>query len=159
MRPKGSRSPRRPPEVHPSDWVLKFCWLSPDGCWVYMRGLDRCGYAQIIVDGRMSMAHRVVYEHEVGPIPEGMEIDHLCRVRNCLNPQHMEVVTRRQNVRRGTSGEATRTMWRSKETCARGHSDWAWSKNGSRPDFRYCRTCKWLAVQARKQRKVLAALQ
>ena len=91
---------RRPPDVDAVDWALRFCWLNPNGCWVYMRPTDRCGYAQVQHEGRLQMAHRLVYEREVGPIPDGLEIDHLCREKACLNPAHLEVVSRGENIRR-----------------------------------------------------------
>ena len=78
----------------------------PDGCWIWMASRDSLGYGQIN-KGRhgegVIRAHRVAYELLVGPIPEGLELDHLCRVRACLNPTHLEPVTHRENVLRGTS--------------------------------------------------------
>lgn len=58
------------------------------------------GYGQMSVAGRLVGVHRVAYELAVGPVPEGLEIDHLCRVRDCINPDHLEVVTHAENVRR-----------------------------------------------------------
>lgn len=58
------------------------------------------GYGQISVGGRQQRVHRVAYELAKGPIPEGLEIDHLCRVRDCINPDHLEAVTHQENIRR-----------------------------------------------------------
>lgn len=70
-------------------------------CWVSDMDLDDDGYSRIWTDHRPRFAHRVTYEHYVGPVPEGLELDHLCRVRNCVNPAHLEPVTHLLNVRRG----------------------------------------------------------
>lgn len=81
--------------------VLDKCLLG-DGCWLYAGAIEHNGYGAIMVDGRKKRkAHRVVYEALVGPIPAGLDLDHLCRARNCVRPAHMEPVTRSQNLRRG----------------------------------------------------------
>lgn len=80
---------------------------SDDGCWEYLGGRSRAGYGALNVrlGGRdapkvMLYAHRVFYEELVGPIPHGLEIDHLCRNKGCVNPAHLEPVTHGENVRR-----------------------------------------------------------
>ncbi len=70
-----------------------------DGCWLF-QGAKRSGYGQISVEGKNKQAHRVSYEVNVGPIPEGLELDHLCRATNCVNPDHLEPVTHAENIRR-----------------------------------------------------------
>lgn len=74
------------------------------GCWRWQGQKNRFGYGQLNVEvggKRMCLrTHRVSYEAYVGPIPDGLEIDHLCRVRDCANPEHLEPVTRSENVRR-----------------------------------------------------------
>lgn len=77
------------------------------GCWIWQRGKSSTGYGMVNHGGRVVGAHRMYYELLVGPIPNGLEIDHLCRVRACVNPDHMEPVTRAENVRRGTSSPLT----------------------------------------------------
>lgn len=74
-------------------------------CWLWTGRLDVDGYGRITIKKRPARAHRAAYETFVGPIPEGMEIDHLCRVRHCVRPDHLEAVTHRVNVTR--SVEAT----------------------------------------------------
>lgn len=71
------------------------------GCYQWRGSLCRGGYGKLKVDGRTEKTHRVAYEHFVGPIPEGMELDHLCRNRACWNPQHLEPVTGTENTERG----------------------------------------------------------
>lgn len=74
-----------------------------DGCWRWQGTIDpSTGYGRIRILGRDVYAHRLAYEQVIGPIPEGLVIDHLCRVRSCVNPEHLEPVTRGENVRRGT---------------------------------------------------------
>lgn len=77
------------------------CLLVGDGCWEWTGSRRPDGYGQIHVGGKNRRAHRVVYELMVGPIPEGLTIDHLCRNRACCRPDHLEPVTRAENTRRG----------------------------------------------------------
>ena len=74
--------------------------ISPDGCWEWMAYRDTCGYGIFRLGDRMYTAHRVAYEHFVGPIPEGKEMDHLCRNRGCASPYHVEPVTHAENIGR-----------------------------------------------------------
>lgn len=81
------------------------------GCWVWLRSLKREGYGQIKYDGKITVAHRVYYELHVGLILEGMEIDHICRNRPCVNPAHLRLATSGENKqntvgRRGLRGIA-----------------------------------------------------
>lgn len=69
-------------------------------CWLWTAHVNADGYGVFRFDGQMGGAHRFAYRLLVGPIPEGMELDHLCRTRHCVNPAHMEVVTHAENVRR-----------------------------------------------------------
>lgn len=74
-----------------------------DGCWEYLGALNGGGYGVVGVSkprSKQFRAHRVMYEHFVGPIPEGFDLDHLCRNRKCVRPDHLEAVTRKENLRR-----------------------------------------------------------
>ena len=74
------------------------------GCWIWQRSiLPRWGYGMAWRDGRHVLAHRWFYEQVHGPVPTGYQLDHLCRNRACVNPAHLEVVTRRTNARRGAN--------------------------------------------------------
>lgn len=93
------------------------------------------------------MAHRAVYEALVGPIPPELELDHLCRNPACVNPAHLEPVTRKENVRRGYWG---------KNHCKHGHvyddenTRWYTFKNGKK--VRFCRTCERQRSRLRRER-------
>lgn len=89
------------------------------GCWIWLKSLCRDGYARSGTRRRSSQAHRVYFENHRGPIPKGKEIDHLCRVRNCVNPQHMEPVLHKENLMRGESFSAINSA---KTQCIHGHS-------------------------------------
>ena len=123
----------------------------PHGCWIWQAGTNTKGYGKFKVDGRDVKAHRFAYEMFVGPIPEGLELDHLCRVRNCVNPEHLEPVTHAENVRRGESGKHCRD----KTHCPQGHP-YAGENLYVRPNGkRDCRTCQ-RAHYARKRAKATA---
>ncbi len=78
--------------------------VQPDdsGCWLWTASLSTPGYGQYgIGASRPHSAHRVAFKALVGPIPEGLQIDHTCCVRRCVNPDHLEAVTQQENIRRG----------------------------------------------------------
>ncbi len=88
--------------------ILRRYEVDASGCWIWLGYVDIKGYARCKPTGRNNvLAHRVLYEHYVGPIPDGLDLDHLCRVPSCVNPDHMEPVTRAENVRRGNSAKLT----------------------------------------------------
>ncbi len=112
-------------------------------CWMWIAHVNRHrGYGHFNAGGREGYAHRFAYELLVGPIPDGLELDHLCRVRHCVNPAHLEPVTRRENVLRGQAPSA----YQARQTCCiRGHLFNA-ENTYIRPDngARQCRTCRRL---------------
>lgn len=119
-----------------------------DGCWLWTARLNQSGYGQFAIGGAMPSVHRLSYEALVGPIPDGLQLDHLCRVRNCVRPDHLEPVTAHENMRRGTSPFAENIR---KEACPRGHEytdENTWLYRGSR----YCRECRRTEARERKRR-------
>lgn len=115
-----------------------------DTCWLWTGRLHRLGYGIITHSSKQQFAHRVGYELLVGPIPEGMELDHVwdrgCRNRHCVNPDHLEPVTHAENMSRG---ERTRRV-----QCPHGHSPDRYKRlpNG----HRYCRDCRNIEQQKRR---------
>lgn len=70
------------------------------GCWLFIGGQTGDGYGRFSVNGRLEVPHRTAYEMFVGEIPAGLQLDHLCRTRHCVNPDHLEPVTPSENIRR-----------------------------------------------------------
>ncbi len=111
----------------------------PDGCWDWLGARQSEGYGVIRVWGKAVYAHILMYILTNGPIPDGLEIDHLCRNRNCVNPQHLEAVTHRTNLLRGHTMSA---MWAARTHCREGH-ELAGDNLRIRVDrSRACRTCE-----------------
>jgi hypothetical protein len=105
------------------------------------KGAVAGGYGQIRVDGRQRPAHRVAYELGRGAIAKGLEIDHLCRNPLCVNPDHLEPVTRSENVRRSNVGQATAARMRAKTHCPAGHP-YTGSNVVTTTGYRRCRECR-----------------
>lgn len=92
---------------------------TPNGCWNYTRSKSVKGYGKLSAWGRMWLAHRVSYTIFVAPIPEGKSIDHLCRNPSCINPNHLEPVSNRENLMRGIGIAAKNSR---KTHCINGHA-------------------------------------
>jgi hypothetical protein len=106
-----------------------------DGCWVWTAARQSKGYGSFYVPGvGRLLAHRFSYEFFIAPIPSGLELDHLCRVRRCVNPWHLEPVTPRVNNQRGAKGQKTH--------CDHGH-EYTPENTYRSPSHgrRSCRTC------------------
>lgn len=125
-----------------------------DDCWLWTGAIDN-GYGIFSVEWTASnwTAHRYAYTLLVGPIPEGLTLDHLCRVRNCVNPRHLEPVTSGENVLRGESLSAQNAR---KTHCLRGHP---FTEENTYRDIyrgrerRRCRACARERDRARRPRR------
>lgn len=97
------------------------------------------GYGNLKVNGKTKLAHRVAYEEAYGPIPDGHEVDHLCRNTICCEPLHLEAVTHRENVIRGMHPNVV--AFRA-GTCTRGHDKSETYRRKSNGQAVYCRACR-----------------
>lgn len=130
------------------DRFLDFIQQSPEGCWLWTGHTNAKGYA---VFGRgdgstkVCLAHVFSYEHFVGPVPEGKELDHLCRVRRCVYYGHLEAVTHLENVRRGDNYHKTH--------CKYGHELTGENVVLTARGYRNCRMCKNIAGEKARRAK------
>lgn len=131
-----SKSPARP-------WMTdeERLWaqvVMVENCWQWIGAVNNNGYGRIRAGGRNTQAHRYAYELRRGPIPDGLQIDHLCKNPTCVNPDHLEVVTLVENVMRGTSRAADNAR---KTHCHRGHPLSGENLSLREDGTRHCRTC------------------
>ena len=105
----------------PLERYLKNITHLPDGCWLWKARVNKVGYSTFKVNGKEVYGHRWAYEHYKGKIPDGFQIDHLCREKRCVNPDHLEAVTQRENLMRGQGICAQNAR---KIECMRGHNEW-----------------------------------
>ncbi len=131
--------------------------IAPNGCWLWTGHVhSRSGYGTLRVDKRIIRAHRYSYEAQVGPIPEGLNLDHLCHTRDqdcaggptclhrrCVNPDHLEPVTIAVNVNRGAKGKDRLTH------CPQGHAYEGSNLYVDKTGRRHCRACRNATVRRR----------
>ncbi len=126
----------------------------PNECWLWTGSIMNGGYARFGDNGRNHLAHRWAYTHFVGPIPEGKEIDHVCRVRHCVNPAHLEAVTPQVNTLRSNSPSAKNGR---QAFCVHGHAFTAANTKlvEHRPNRwrRLCRACMRRNTSLYRERK------
>lgn len=88
-----------------------------DTCWLWTASLDTHGYGHVSYGGKLRLAHRLLYELLKGPIPDGCVLDHICRTRHCVNPDHLRPMSAAQN----NSRELAVSFWSQKTHCPKGH--------------------------------------
>lgn len=137
--------------------ILRRLIAGPNGCCLWTGATNPKGYGSIKVRQKVLVTHRVVFEHFNGPIPAGLEVDHLCRVRRCCNPHHLQAVTHEENVRRSLGLAALNAQ---KTHCDYGHEftpeNTAVYKGRKGAQIRRCRTCArgWNADYRARQAKI-----
>jgi len=132
-------------------------FYNEEPCWEWAAPLTHKGYGELSVNGKQVLVHRWSYEYHREPIPTNLQIDHLCRVRHCVNPAHLEVVTSQENTRRGLDAitRANRIKRKPKTHCIQGHPFNEENTLINSRGWRACRLCdrNW---RRRKRAGVLA---
>ena len=117
------------------------------GCWLWTGSRTRNGYGEFSVGGKRCSAHRWAYEEAHGPVPAGMEIDHLCRSRACVKATHLESVVHRENILRGAGPSAVNAR---KTHCIHGHV-FSYENTYIKPNgTRVCRPCRRHRQEAKR---------
>lgn len=130
------------PSPHRSMTPEQWYWYAvrpSDGCWEWTGRHDVLGYSLIYIEGKYRKAHRFSYELHIGQIPADLHLDHLCRNRGCVNPQHLEPVTLVENIMRG-NGAAAQAARRTH--CPQGHPYFGDNLVLTDKGYRVCRTCR-----------------
>lgn len=133
-------------------WVRRRTTFADDtGCWLWSKSVSPDdGYARLEYCKKKWLAHRFVYELLVGPIPDGLELDHLCRNRACVNPAHLDPVTKRVNWERGES--FTRKL-AAQSHCKRGHEFTPENTAVTAQGHRECRSCRRVHSDRQRNRE------
>ena len=139
-------------------FLTKVDHRSDSECWLWTGAKNNRGYGQIAVGFTMKLAHRVAYELNFGSIPTNLQLDHLCHNRSCVNPAHLELVTNRENARRG-NGRQIGHRYPYKVSCPQGHpydmfntSTWISPTPSRVKTHRGCKICHAKRERERRRR-------
>ena len=132
------------PVVNLTTTQLENFWSRVDkssDCWLWTGSINRDGYGNVGISGQSYLTHRVAYTAIKGEIPPMLVIDHLCRVRNCVNPEHLEAVTNRENIARGFPGRTKTPPGEERVTCKLGHRLTGYNAMTDGRGYVRCREC------------------
>lgn len=120
------------------------------GCWLWLARTNENGYGMLTIDGIPKLAHRLSWERSGRLLVPGLVLDHRCRVRSCINPEHLRQVTQKENLL--ASGETLSGANARKTHCPQGH-EYDWISGGNRPGRRLCKQCKYKQIEAARKRR------
>jgi hypothetical protein len=143
---------RRAPSLN--DLLAKAIPEPNSGCFLWGSCINAAGYGLVKLKGRSRLAHRAIYEMTCGPVPAGLDLDHLCRVRSCVNPAHLEPVTRQVNASRGIAGKVAAAKQLAKTHCPQGHPYDGGNLYLGPDGRRGCRACRSAQARAHIARKM-----
>ena len=123
-------------------------YVSDSGCWLWLAAKNEHGYGVFRAGGRQWKAHRWAYVHILGKDAEGMDMDHLCRRRGCVNPSHLEAVPHRENCVRGDGWSGVNAR---KTHCPAGHEYDDANAYVDKKGQRHCRTCRRRRMRAYRE--------
>lgn len=138
-----------------SNFLDKIDFEADNGCWEWTGCTNENGYGLITSKHfKERRVHRLAYIVLKGEIPNGLVIDHLCKNRICCNPDHLEVVTRGENVRRGVGGEVTGKLKKSQKFCKHGHEYTLENTRFTKEGWRECKKCNSIRHKKHYKKKV-----
>ena len=140
----------RPRGLNAREVILYYAREDSNGCWRWCASINKSGYSQVWFEGKLVGTHRLSYEAFVGSIDSDKEIDHICRVRDCVSPFHLRQLTPKENTLCGFGISAINAK---KTHCLRGHKydevNTYWDKSG----HRYCLACNRVASREYQRRR------
>lgn len=148
--------PKSYPRMRAISRLIAGITVNENECWVWNKaksGAKRGGYGCFVAEGKTTATRIFAYEFFIGKVPEGLELDHLCRNRACCNPWHLEPVTHLENIQRGNTGQHMLL----KTHCVQGHelieANIYWYKDKKGNKHRHCKMCRENSSKAHRARK------